>query len=211
MHFNIESANTKNEKTIEINIVDPKFIRYSEKVIFKKHIKEVHGEKELQLQVVNKKNAPAVVLDGQTYTLLQFHFHAPGEHLLENKKYPLEVHFVHKNEAGQLAVVGLLFALGKHNEAMQEVIDLTKKTAKKESAPLIPANIMLPKDSRVFRYSGSLTTPPYSENVKWQVFRATSEISETQLKEMQANGMLNAARETQALKGRTVVADSQAD
>lgn len=38
------------------------------------------------------------VLDEKKYKLLQFHFHTPSEHFVNNTYYPMEVHFVHQAE-----------------------------------------------------------------------------------------------------------------
>jgi carbonic anhydrase len=35
---------------------------------------------------------------GNTYKLLQFHFHTPSEHHIHDEYFPMEVHFVHKTE-----------------------------------------------------------------------------------------------------------------
>jgi len=52
------------------------------------------------------------VLEGKEYKLLQFHFHTPSEHRFADESYPLEVHFVHQDKEGKLAVVGVFFELG---------------------------------------------------------------------------------------------------
>jgi carbonic anhydrase len=39
--------------------------------------------------------------------LLQYHFHRPSEHLIGGKSFPMELHFVDRNAAGILAVVGV--------------------------------------------------------------------------------------------------------
>ena len=52
-------------------------------------------------------------ISGERYKLLQFHFHGPSEHWLEGSPYPMEAHFVHINDQGQLAVVGVFLKRGK--------------------------------------------------------------------------------------------------
>ena len=49
------------------------------------------------------------MVDGVAYKLLQFHYHSPSEHTVNGVQYPLEVHFVHQNAAGALAVFGILY------------------------------------------------------------------------------------------------------
>ena len=52
-------------------------------------------------------------LDGDTFVLKQFHLHSPSENLIKGKSYPLEIHFVHSNAKGELAVVGMMFEQGQ--------------------------------------------------------------------------------------------------
>ena len=51
------------------------------------------------------------VLEGKKCELLQFHFHTPSEHRFRDESFPMEVHFVHKCDDGNLAVVGIFFNL----------------------------------------------------------------------------------------------------
>jgi carbonic anhydrase len=44
----------------------------------------------------------SIVIDGDAYALLQFHFHLPSEHLIDGKASPMELHLVHGNDAGIL-------------------------------------------------------------------------------------------------------------
>jgi carbonic anhydrase len=37
-----------------------------------------------------------ITLDKQTWTLQQFHFHAPSENTVHGKNYAMEMHLVHK-------------------------------------------------------------------------------------------------------------------
>ena len=71
---------------------------------------------------------------------------------------------------------------------------------------LSPAEIseLFPKDRDYYKFIGSLTTPPCSENVKWQVFKTPLTISKEQ-KEKFFNllGFEN-NRPTQPLNGREV-------
>lgn len=53
-------------------------------------------------------NSPHIILDGSRYDLLQFHTHTPSEHTVNGMRYDLEIHFVHKNAVGKLAVVGVV-------------------------------------------------------------------------------------------------------
>jgi carbonic anhydrase len=112
---------------------------------------------------VNLKEDNELRLGDVDYELLQFHYHHPSEHLIDGKAAPLEVHLVHKNAAGNLAVVGVLFHEGAANPALA-----TKLASIGEDATVDPREL-LPADLGYFTYNGSLTTPPCSEGVKWLV------------------------------------------
>lgn len=65
----------------------------------------------------------ALDLDGEHYELVQYHFHAPSEHMIDGERAPLELHFVHKSATGTLAVLGVLVEVGDHNPIFDFVID----------------------------------------------------------------------------------------
>jgi len=83
------------------------------------------------------------------------------------KSYPMELHFLHRNAAGGLAVVGVLMTAGKINAAFSKIVATMPAQA---DAPIkadagINPNALLPARRGYYRYEGSLTTPPYSEIV----------------------------------------------
>jgi carbonic anhydrase len=49
---------------------------------------------------------------GEKFQLIQFHFHSPSEHQINGELFPLAAHFVHRNDSGALAVVGVLYRKG---------------------------------------------------------------------------------------------------
>ncbi|WP_066803451.1 carbonic anhydrase [Moraxella oblonga] len=116
---------------------------------------------------VANQSKSQIVVNGTTYDLLQFHYHIPSEHTVMNTHYPLEIHFVHKSQQGNLAVVGVLFNTGKHNDPLQQII--TGLPNEGENGTLSNFNIgsLMPKDSNAYAYNGSLTTPPCLEKVQW--------------------------------------------
>jgi carbonic anhydrase len=110
-----------------------------------------------------------ILLDGARYFLQQLHFHTPSEHTLSGKPAPMEIHFVHGDDKGRLAVVGLFVDEGAENE----VLALAWSVAPKDSGKTekigkpFPLTKLLPQDLSGVRYSGSLTTPPTKEGVSW--------------------------------------------
>jgi carbonic anhydrase len=118
---------------------------------------------------LNFEQGSALTVGGNGYALLQFHFHHPSEHHIGGKSFPMEVHFVHRNFAGNLAVVGALMTAGKPNAVFNKIV---KSMPQKAGDPVkaaagIDPNALLPPLRAYYRYAGSLTTPPCSEVVDW--------------------------------------------
>jgi carbonic anhydrase len=126
----------------------------------------------------------AIVLDGITYNLAQFHFHAASEHAIGGNHAPLEIHFVHKSADGNLAVVGVLLREGAENPAYAPVFQNLPAQAgpvATVAGASVDADALLPTQRSYWRYNGSLTTPPCSEGVKWLVMNTPVELSSAQI------------------------------
>jgi carbonic anhydrase len=154
---------------------------------------------------VNLNDAGSVKLPSGGYKLLQFHFHTPSEESINGKHYPLVAHLVHKNENGDLAVVAVLFKKGKENAALKQVFAELPPTAgeKHPLAENIDIMATLPAKRAYYAFMGSLTTPPCSEGVHWQVLKQPAEISGKQLAAFRKLYAMN-ARPIQPLNGRVV-------
>lgn len=121
-------------------------------------------------------NVPAgsrIVIDGTSYELKQFHFHLPSEHTEEGEHTAMELHFVHADKNGKLAVLAVLM---DEKSGTSAFADLFKKLPPKEGATAritkaIDLTTFLPGDRDQYRYEGSLTTPPCTEGVKWTVLK----------------------------------------
>jgi carbonic anhydrase len=156
-------------------------------------------------------NTSSVSISGVSYNFLQFHFHAPSEHEINGMHYPLEIHFVNKSADGKLAVVGVFVKRGAANEAWQPFIDnMLKATATAEDTKVeLDWAAMLPAAKTTLRYDGSLTTPPCSEGVKWNIFNHAITMSAAQI-----NTFLEAYsgnnRPVQPTNGRVVYLDTTA-
>jgi carbonic anhydrase len=154
---------------------------------------------------VNLPEGGTVKLASGDYKLLQFHFHTPSEEKVNGTAYPLVAHLVHKNEAGELAVVGVLFKEGKENAALQKVFAAMPQEGGAKAAldgGFDPA-ALLPAKQSYWAFKGSLTTPPCSEGVKWQVLQTPVEVSKAQLATFRKLYPMN-ARPVQPLHGRMV-------
>jgi carbonic anhydrase len=121
---------------------------------------------------VDLEPGSSILIDGERYNLLQFHVHAPSEHKVAGEQYAMEVHLVHKSSAGGLAVVGVLIDSGPANAGLASAWKKLPRPERTEKLkkPFNPASL-LPEDRSLYRYAGSLTTPPCSEGVVWNVLR----------------------------------------
>lgn len=141
------------------------------------------------------------------FKLLQAHFHTPSEEAINGKRYPMVAHLVHADSAGKLAVVGVLFEEGPANPELAKII--AAAPAKKADAKLVssvtidPAGL-LPESRSVYRFQGSLTTPPCSEGVNWHVIKQPATASKAQIAALNKI-MGDNARPLQPLHGRLVV------
>jgi len=145
-------------------------------------------------------------VDGQTFELLQFHLHSPSEHQVEGKSFPLEAHFVHRNDRGELAVVAILFREGAQNRGMVTIGALAPEEAGMSVAldtPIVDLEIV-PENTTHYRYSGSLTTPPCTEGVLWLVVKAVGSVSKEQVENF-VRIVGEDARGPQPLNGRRIV------
>jgi len=95
------------------NIPGVTLIKEPLKLSFPKYSEEIDVENNGHTIVFTPRHVGnyTSVLAGKHYKLLQFHFHAPSEHRFADESYPLEVHFVHRDTEGNLAVVGVFFEL----------------------------------------------------------------------------------------------------
>lgn len=146
-------------------------------------------------------------IGSDAYPLIQYHFHAPSEHVIGSKTYPAELHFVHIRPDGKMAVLGVLLEEGKANSTIQTILDNVSKVGsehKKDTGLTINPTSLLPKTlSKFYTYAGSLTTPPCSEGVNWYVLATPITVSTTQLTQLEDLYNDN-ARKAQNLNGRVV-------
>ena len=144
---------------------------------------------------------------GTRYDLLQGHFHTPSEHVIGGKSYPMELHLVHRSEAGGLGVIGVFIEAGAANDALNAIIDNAPAKAGDPVAvedATFNAASLLPGEAVIHHYSGSLTTPPCSEDVAWHVFAAPITASAQQIRSL-AEIMGENARPLQRVNDRLVV------
>lgn len=164
--------NLSTKKALKVNLTDIKF-HYAPNQEFKVE----HLGHTIQCSPTQENY---IVIDGKRYDLLQFHFHTPSEHHINKKPCAAEVHFVHQNSKKGIAVIGILIEHPKNQEAnssLTALITAITSNIRKEgdtfTASFSNVADLFPTKQLYFRYEGSLTTPPYTENLKWHVFKET--------------------------------------
>ncbi|HHD11293.1 MAG TPA: carbonic anhydrase family protein [Deltaproteobacteria bacterium] len=143
--------------------------------------------------------------NGKKYELLQFHFHAPSEHTVGGKAYPMEMHLVHKSKDGKIAVVGVFIKEGAHNKAIEKIWEeLPEKEGETEDVEeALSAAELLPASRSYYHYNGSFTTPPCTEGVNWFVITEPIELSKKQIDKFRSI-MDGNARPVQPLNERVI-------
>lgn len=175
--------------------------------------------------VVNPPGMTRLSISGgglpDVFYLLQFHLHwglnayQGSEHTINDRKYPLEVHFVHRSSStGALAVLGILFDLQREdNPYLNDLLSAVNRTFNRSVSfeQQVDISRMFPTSPspRFYRYNGSLTTPPCTEGVIWTLLKKTVPISSYQLRALAGNTVPYNFRPPQKLQSRKVLANFQ--
>ncbi len=152
----------------------------------------------------------SITVDGIDYQLKQFHFHTPSENLIHGEAFPMEMHLVHVDKDGNLAVVGVMIKEGKENAALAKLWAQMPHHADDKHALIAKVNpgSLLPDAPGYYRFDGSLTTPPCSEGVRWMVMQQPISASKEQI-EMFAEAVHGGhnARPVQAVGARVIIVE----
>ncbi|XP_018412999.1 PREDICTED: carbonic anhydrase 6 [Nanorana parkeri] len=170
------------------------------------------------------------------YTAVQMHLHWGGldletsgsEHTIDGLRYMAELHIVHYNselynsfeEANDkpkgLAVLAFLYEDGHfentyYSELISKLATIRYAGQMTEVKTLDPLAMLPDNLDNFYRYQGSLTTPPCTENVLWTVFDSKVMLSQNQIKLLENtlldwhnNTLRNDYRHAQPLNDRVV-------
>ncbi|MET0343427.1 MAG: carbonic anhydrase family protein [Polyangiales bacterium] len=126
-----------------------------------------------------------LVVGDTTYELQQFHFHAQSEHTLDGAHRELELHLVHKSAEGKLLVLGVFIEPGAANATLSAAgwddLPLDANQSFSQPARHFDARTLIPGGA-TYRYEGSLTTPPCTEQVSWIVYEKPITMSRAQIR-----------------------------
>ena len=160
---------------------------------------------------VNAFLADALRIEGKAYSLRQFHFHSPSEHTIDGEHLPMEIHFVNEAADGSLAVLGVMVRAGAENAAIASLWASLPEGPGTNTRTRLPESfattLLAGSNAGFYHYSGSLTTPPCTEGVKWMINKIPTELSEGQIRRFRAIYDHN-NRPTNPLHERSLYVDS---
>jgi len=122
----------------------------------------------------------------------------------------MNAHLVHTNAKGELAVIEVFMKEGASNTFLEKIWKHIPKAAGPEkniSGTTINIEKFLPQNKDYYAYSGSLTTPPCSEGVKWFVLKQPASVSKEQIKKFTDIFPLS-VRPVQPLNKREVISSN---
>ncbi len=164
---------------------------------------------------VTAKPGNSITVDNTDFQLKQFHLHTPSENQLNGQQFDGEMHLVHADALGNLAVVGVFLKIDDSvasNSVLPQLAAAPPTTEGSNQILAGPLNLadLLPTDQRYYRFNGSLTTPPASEGVKWFVLPTPISISQSDFDALHNAIGENNNRPVQAVNGRTILFDATA-
>ncbi|KAJ6937656.1 hypothetical protein NC652_012074 [Populus alba x Populus x berolinensis] len=148
------------------------------------------------MQLKWESGAGIIEINGTEYVLNQCHWHSPSEHTIDGERFALELHMVHESLDGKIAVVGILYKIGRPDSFLSSTV----------VGVVDPRNIKI-GSRKYYRYLGSLTTPPCTENVVWTVVKKVRTVTKEQVQLLRVavhDDSDTNARPLQPLNGRTV-------
>eukprot|EP00966_Prymnesium_polylepis_P131964 3051713-Prymnesium_polylepis.1 len=157
----------------------------------------------------------------ETYRFYQVHWHVPSENRIDGKQFAMEAHFVHQLDDARLvgsnerlAVIAVMYELSDVcNEELEQFWS---------SLPMVPGDAPFDRSVDIgawlepllpggyFSWAGSLTTPPCSEGVSWNLLKRASHACAAQIDRLKASlakmqqGVDVNNRVVQPLHGRVV-------
>ena len=138
--------------------------------------------------MINYSPGSTIRVGDKQYVLKQFHFHRPSEERIDGKAYEMSLHLVHADENGNLAVVAVLLERGPDNAFIDELwsdVPHEKEREVKLDKIQINAKALLPSNLGYYTFTGSLTTPPCTEDVTWFVLKQPVTVSASEIQQFE--------------------------
>ncbi|KAL8493924.1 hypothetical protein ACS0TY_024904 [Phlomoides rotata] len=148
-------------------------------------------------EVVWIGDAGGIVINGTEFKLEQCHWHIPSEHTVNSRSAERDI-----------AVVGILYTLGRADPFLTQLAPfIPSATRNATNIGIVNLSNIGFKGRKYYRYNGSLTVPPCSENVTWTILKKVRTVSLKQITALRNavdDGITGNARPIQALNERPV-------
>lgn len=161
------------------------------------------------------------IIGNATYNFYQLHWHTPSENTIDGEHFAMEAHFVHQlndsNLVGTTRHVGVISVMYSMSSTCNKELDLFWSQMPVSSGL---ASFELPIDFQAmldpllsagyYSWMGSLTTPPCTEGVSWNLVKLPSTVCERQVRRLRRalattqEGVDVNNRVVQQLNGRVV-------
>ncbi len=196
--INIET--TKTIKSVNLSDITFDYNAFDIKIVDNGHTVQVNRD-------AAKTNN--MIIDGITYEFLQFHYHTHSEHEIDGETDEMEIHLVHQDPITKnLAVVGIMLNANgtTPNNFIKSYLENFPSTENNEitTTTTIDLDNLLPSNRNYYTYTGSLTTPPCTEGLRWILLKDKVDVSIEQIAKFEETHNIN-ARPIQPLNGRTVL------
>lgn len=193
------------------------FNKYSEKT----SLDVASNPYNLKIDYKNSTNPVAsITIGSNTFKLLEFHFHRPSEEAIGNRRFPMVLHLVHlKDEVGCepgkpgcVAAIAILIKEGPTPQ--QSTTDLLNILFSHFPPPTGRQNVQIslegllppnPGNANYWSYSGSLTTPPCTDNITFYVLKPELTFTPAQIAEFDRRYPTPNARDIQPRDDRPIV------
>lgn len=197
---------TKGRKQSPVNISNPRRVGNLSGLKFYYHAIETALLNTSHTLLAPIPDGNYVVFAGERYNLLEFHFHQPSEHQVDDIAYDMEMHFVHRTEGDRY--LNLAVFIDDTSKTHAELEKLWKNLPKTKGDSGDKADIdlikLLPNNrNSYYVYDGSLCSPPCSEGVQWIVFTHSISLSASQV-DRYTKVFARNARPLQGLFGRQI-------
>ena len=171
---------------------------------FTLHYQATAGRLSGRTHTVQVDMAPGsrLILGNRPFSLKQFHFHTPSEHLWSDVAEAGELHLVHVADSGEITVLAVALRPDAEQAFPESFWSWLQAAKPAEVLTLDPADL-IPRRSRFLGYRGSMTTPPCTEGVRWLLAMKPMAIRSEERRWLEQRMGRN-ARPVQPLGSRTV-------
>lgn len=154
---------------------------------------EYHGDGyNYHMNVIGGNYIGDIEVNGIRYDFDHLHLHSPSENRLDGENFALEMHLAHK-VANNVCVLGIFFGESAvpnvELEKILEALERKEREGEKEVAFALSILDLIGDSHRrtnLLKFTGSLTTSPYTLGIQWVVSKAVQNASENQIKRFRA-------------------------